>query len=244
VVALGGGVSRAQDPYEIQVYTPEVNAAHHFGIELHSNFVVGGHFESTPPELPSQHVLHETLEPSFGITRWWEVGAYLQGALRPDGRIDYAGVKLRTKVRFPIRDTFPIQLAVNVEVSWLPEAYEAAVWGTELRPVIEWRTGRLTVDFNPILGFEWTGTHAGVPHFEPALSVRYRVYDLFSLGLEYYGATGPLTNVDAPAAQVHYLFETVNLVAWRRWELQIGIGAGLTPASNALVAKSIIGYEL
>ena len=45
-------------------------------------------------------------------------------------------------------------------------------------------------------------------------------------------------------AQSHYLFETIDLVRWKGWEIQVGIGAGLTPASNPLVVKCILGHEL
>jgi hypothetical protein len=240
---LWPGPARAIDPFEIQVYDPSVNEPRHLGVELHSIFTVGGSYAATPPELASHHVLHETLEPSFGLTRYWEVGAYLQTALRPDGKFDYAGVKLRTKVRLPVRESFPLQFAVNLEVSWVPRAYDAVEWGSELRPVVEWRRGGLTVDVNPILSFDWTGAFAGVPRFEPAAAVRYELFHLVAFGVEYYGALGPLTKIAAPSAQLHYLFETVSLTCVRRFALQIGIGAGLTPASDPLVAKVVAGYE-
>jgi hypothetical protein len=233
----------AQDPFEIQVYRADVNEPHHFGLELHSNYVARGGTTSDAPELPAYHVLHETLEPSFGLTRWWELGAYVQSAVRPDGRIDFGGVKLRTKFRYPRADDAALQFGINLEVSYIPAAYDAAMWGSEIRPIVAWTPGRFLLAVNPILSFEWTGPNTGIPHFEPAAMITYAFGDVLSLGLEYYGALGPLQNVPPLAQQQHYLFEVFNVLAFRGWEIQFGIGEGLTPASNAIVFKRILGRE-
>ncbi len=84
-------VARAVDPFEIQVYDATVAPPRTAGVELHMNSVVSGSRASVPPELPPHHQSHFTLEPSVGLTDWWEVGAYLQTALLPDGSFEYAG---------------------------------------------------------------------------------------------------------------------------------------------------------
>src|SRR5437016_4765947 len=89
--------ARALDPFEVQVYDGTANPAHVFGLELHLNGVATGHATAEAPELPLRGQAHATFEPSFGLFPWWELGAYLQTALRADGHVDYAGVKLRSK---------------------------------------------------------------------------------------------------------------------------------------------------
>ena len=87
----------AINPFEIQVYDGTANAPGVFGLELHVNYVANGLTTATSPELPQNHQTHFTLEPSYGLTPWWEIGGYFQTALRADGTFDYAGVKLRSK---------------------------------------------------------------------------------------------------------------------------------------------------
>src|ERR1700742_1445720 len=106
-VAVAGAVSSAArpahavDPFEIQVYDGTANAPGVFGLELHLNHVATGYGTATPPEIPLRGQTHATLEPSFGLFPWWEVGCYLQSALRADGHVDYAGAKLRSKFVTP-----------------------------------------------------------------------------------------------------------------------------------------------
>jgi len=64
-------------------------------------------------------------------------------------------------------------------------------------------------------------------------------------------AVGVALAVAAPAAravdpfeiQEHYLFEVVNVLAWKGVEINVGVGEGLTAASNDLVAKTILGFS-
>ena len=131
---------------------------------------------------------------------------------------------------------------MNFEASYVPATYDAGVWGSEIRPVATWTHDRFEIAINPIVTFSWTGRDAGVPHFEPAAAVTYAFDRVLSLGLEYYGAVGALDNVPPVAQQSHYLFEVVEVLGVRGWEIQFGIGEGLTPASNTVVFKSIIGH--
>ena len=70
-----------------------------------------------------RHVSHLTLEPHLGLAHWCEIGGYLQAAIRADGTMDYAGVKLRWKMRVPHRLVHDIiGLALNLELSIVPPA--------------------------------------------------------------------------------------------------------------------------
>ena len=243
---VAGGRAWAVDPFEIQVYDASTNPPLSAAIELHANTVASGLQSAEPPELPPNHQTHLTLEPSFGLTSWWEVGGYLQSAFRPDGGFDFGGVKLRTKAALPAVAGSPFRWAVNVEVSWLPAAYDAARWGAELRPIATALVahGWLYFGVNPILDWELAGAAAsGVPAVEPAATALLMMRDLGSLGLEYYASFGQLGSWLPASAQEHYLFEVVNVYRWRRWEVNAGVGEGLTDASNRLVFKAILGFH-
>lgn len=236
----------ALDRFEIQVYDGSADPPGTPGIELHANTVASGLRDTAPPELPPNHQTHLTLEPSLGLTGWWEIGGYLQSTLRPDGQFDYAGVKLRSKFVRPGLALDRFRLGLNLEVSAIPARYEADRWGAEVRPILAFTAsgGRLAFAVNPILDFALTNPAASQgPSFEPALSAVYVVPGVLSAGLELYSDFGPIAHPVAVSAQQHYVFEVINVLRWKRVELNAGVGEGLTAASNRLVVKLILGFD-
>jgi hypothetical protein len=244
VVALAAPAARAIDPFEIQVYDGSINAPGAAGLELHANTVVSGRRTAPPPELPPHHQSHFTFEPAIGIVAWWEIGAYLQTSLQGDGSYRLAGGKLRSKFMRPTAAPDRLRVGVNLEIARLPQAYDADRWGAEVRPIVGWTAaqGRIALAFNPNLDISLGGPDR-TPAFDPALSAAYVIADLVSLGVEYYGSLGPIDGWLPIAEQEHYIFEVVNVLAWRGVEINVGIGEGLTAASNDLIAKAILGLS-
>ena len=241
VTVLSTSAAWAVDPFEIQVYDGTANARGQVGLELHANTVVSGSATARPPELPIVHVTHLTLEPSYGVRPYWELGAYLQSAVRPNGEYDFAGTKLRSKVVTPPTWSTRWRFGVNFELSYLPATYEAARWGGEVRIIGAWESERCLIAVNAILGLPIAGVPLDVG---PAATALFKFPRLFSIGLEYYGDLGPLLHPDPLSAQAHYLYEVVNLLAFTRWEVNAGVGEGLSAAADAsLVAKAILGYH-
>jgi hypothetical protein len=238
---LGGGHARAIDPFEIQVYDGTANPPGVAGLEVHINGVPDGLSSAPPPELPPDGQLHLTFEPSLGMTPFWELGGYFQTALQPDGQFDFAGVKARTKFVTPPDWRPHLRLGCNFEVSYLPAKFEASRWGGEIRPIIAWENRRWLFAANPIVDVTLTG---GRPTFEPAAEATIRVGRFASVGFEYYAATGPIGAPLPWHEQQQYLYEVMNLFVVRDLELNFGVGEGLTPASNALTLKAIVGYSM
>jgi hypothetical protein len=148
----------ALDRFEIQVYDGSADPPGTPGLELHANTVASGLRDAAPPELPPNHQTHLTLEPSLGLTGWWEIGGYLQSTLRPDGQLDYAGIKLRSKFVRPGLAFDRLRLGINLEVSAIPASYERDRFGAEVRPIVAFTAsaGRLAFAVNPILDFALT----------------------------------------------------------------------------------------
>jgi hypothetical protein len=234
----------AGDPFEIQVYDGTANAPGVPGLELHVNDWATGHRLSNPPEAPLHGQFHATLEPSLGITPSWELGAYLQSAVRTDdGAVDWAGIKLRSKLVTPPDWDPHWRLGVNVEVSYLPPAYDRSQWGSELRPIAAWQSARWLFAINPILDQSLAGPDGSSgPSFQPALKVAVTVGPV-ALGVEYYATLGYLTDLPPLREQEHYVYEVVDLVSVGKLELNAGLGEGLTPASEGLTVKVIAGYS-
>jgi len=233
----------ALDAFEIQVYDGTANAPGVAGLELHANHVFSGSRTATPPELAPDGQSHFTFEPSYGLLPFLELGGYFQTALRADGQFDYAGTKLRAKLVLPSPPQH-VRLGVNLEVSLLPRSYDAERWGTELRPIAAYEDERWLFAINPILDFSYTGPDARKgPAFEPAAMAKLKLASLVGVGLEYYAAFGPLGHLASAHEQQHYLFEAADLLAVEKLELNVGVGEGLTPASNSWVGKMILGYS-
>jgi hypothetical protein len=226
VIALVVAGLIAADPFEIQVYQAEANPAGKPGLELHLNYV------------PNSQVFHATLEPSFGITDWWELGGYLQTAY-VDGEYRYAGVKLRSKFIAPGLDR-GWRVGVNFELSVLPQQFDPGKVGGEIRPIIQWSSDHWLFSVNPIVSFS-LGQNG--PEFEPAVTVLKRIEGACHLGLEYFGGWGPLARFSSFQNAEHYLYEVVSLTAFKGVELNLGVGEGLTKASSPVVFKMIAGYS-
>jgi hypothetical protein len=169
----------------------------------------------------------------------------LQTALLGDGTYEYAGFKLRTKfVRPPRGPDDALRLGVNFELSLLPAAFDANRWGTEIRPIVGYDHAGWKLIANPILDVPLAGPgQPDGPEFEPALTATRAIGDSFDLGLEYYGDFGPVAHPAAWNARTQYLFEVFDLLAIDRFELNVGIGEGLSAASDPLIVKAIVGYE-
>jgi hypothetical protein len=238
VAGVLAGSARAADPFEIQVYDGTANPPGVFGLELHTNYVASGLKTATAPLLPADRQLHLTLEPSYGLLEILELGGYLQGVRRSDGSYDFGGAKLRAKLVAPSVAEH-LRLGVNFEVSLLPRSYDPNRWGGEIRPIIAFEDDRFLLAANPILGLTFDGS---APGFEPAAMAKLKLFDTVAAGLEWYSGVGTLAGLLPLREQEQYLYEAVDLIGFKRFELNFGVGEGLTAGSNPLVIKLILGW--
>lgn len=244
LVALLSRPALAVDPFEIEVYDGTANQPGVPGVELHANSLPSGRRESIGPELPPNHQSHFTLEPSLGLLSWWEIGGYLQTTLRGDGTFEYAGTKLRSKFVTPPSFSDRVRLGANFELALLPEHYDRNRWGAELRPIAAYEGKHWLFAFNPIVDIALAGPDRREgPTFQPAATAVFKVFEVASVGVEYYGNLGPFSGFVPWREQEHYIFEVFNLLAAPHVELNAGIGEGLTAGSNPLTVKMIVGYS-
>jgi hypothetical protein len=234
----------AGDPFEIQVYDGTANAPGVPGLELHLNDWATGNRDATPPEAALHGQFHATLEPSLGVTPFWELGAYLQGAVRTDdGIVDWAGAKLRSKFVTPPSWSAHWRLGMNFEVSYLPPTYDHDRWGSEIRPIVAWHDADWLFVLNPILDQDLAGSDAKQgPSFQPAVKAA-RTVGPVALGFEYYATLGPLSAILPWREQQQQVFEVIDLVSVDHLEVNFGVGEGLTESSQGIVVKAIVGYE-
>ncbi len=237
------GPAFAVDPFEVQIYEGDINDPGHAGLELHSNFTAAGRrMAAFKGEAVPHHMLRMTLEPSFAVTRWWELGAYLQTAFalgEPSAR--WAGFKLRSKFIMPRGHTGDFTFGINIEVGRGVAALGSEDWDTEIRPIAAWTRGPWLVAFNPIIGWALSGTLHAAPEFEPGIKARFDTGRHWGVGVEYYAGLGVVSNVPAAKAQEHFLYLVADLLDGPV-DLNLGLGRGLTEASDDWTVKTIVGY--
>jgi hypothetical protein len=235
--SLLGGPAKATD--EIQVYNAGIAAPGQFTIQQHLNYVALGLKNSPfPGGFISHGSLNGTPEFAYGITDWWEVGLYLPFAVQ-DRQFLSDSFKLRTLFVSPNAEQRNFFYGVNFEFSNETPKFAQTRFAMEIRPIIGVRNADWEFIVNPIVDIGF-GKY-GEADFAPAARVARKVgADLF-VGLEYYADFGKIGNFAGLADQQHTLFAVTDFKLGV-FDVNFGVGYGLTPASDRWVIKTIVGY--
>ncbi len=242
VLAWWGGASRATDFYELQIYTVDTTAQGHWMLELHSANVNSATGAASKQNLPLYQI-HNTLELTYGLLPWLEVGQYLCTARLDRGAYEYAGG--RTKVHFgvPFTESWPVSFGANVELDYMRRDAVDDPLSLEVMPIAQARIGRWFVVANLSFSkqFSGPGTHLGIG-LEPAGQISYRINDWLEPALEYYGELGPLAHMPGIAEQQQFVVPAVNLYLLSQLELNFGYGVGLTSEQRGRFFKGTAGW--
>lgn len=234
--------SLAIDFYEIQIYDTDTAPVGHLTLELHSNTTTTATGELAKSAMVV-HQIHETLEASYGVLRWVEVGQYFATAKLSNGDYEYAGS--RTKIHFGIPQTFewPVQFGGNIEFDYMRRAAEENPLNLELRPIIGATYKRFRLVANPAIEKPFSGptTHRGL-QFAPSGELIYDLNRWVSPAIEYYGDMGAIQPLEKVPDQQHFIVPTLNFHFLPELELNLGVGVGVTRASNGVFLKSIVGW--
>jgi hypothetical protein len=236
------GPSHAIDFYEIQIYDTSTTAPGHLTLELHSNSATTATGQLAKSQMDVYQV-HETLEATYGVLRWAEVGQYFATAKLSNGDYEYSGS--RTKFHFGIPQTFewPVQFGGNIELDYMRHAAEENPTTLELRPIVgaSYRGFRLVGNFAFVDPFSGPGAHRGF-QFDPSGMLLYKLNDWLSPAVEYYGDMGSIQPLAKVQEQQHFIVPALNFDFIPQLELNLGVGIGLTRASNGIFLKSIVGW--
>ena len=245
---MPGGRACAQDNYEIQVYGSETVAPRTTMVELHSNFTADG--SKALPGLPytaegtypTNHAEHETVEITQGITSWSEVGFYIFTSARGGQGWQWVGDHIRPRVRVPDSWHWPVGVSLSTEVGYQRARFSPDTWTLEIRPIVDKQMGRWYWSVNPALerSFHGPGVSEGV-EFSPGVKVSYNFSKAIAGGLEYYGAFGRISNFAPAREQEQQFFPAVDLNVSPKWEINFGVGVGVTASTDHLIVKGIVG---
>jgi len=234
-------LAAGQDPFEIEVYGHETALRGEWEFDTHLNYTARGTTVFDGSVAPTEHQVHLALELTRGLTDHWEATAYLLSAYRPGPGVEYAGWRVRSRVRAPEAWRLPVDLGLAAELEFSPAAYDESTAGLEIRPILEKRIGRWQLQFNPVIErslAEHDTSGDAEWEFEPSGRVGVAVSKVVTLSVEYYGKGGLFGSALPGSEQVHQFYPGVDLKLGDDSELSVGVGFGTTSAGNRLVFKS------
>lgn len=230
--------ARAVD--EIQVYNAEIAEVGQWTIQQHLNYTFIGHTQPDfPGGFPSNHSLQGTPEFAYGITPWWEVGFYAPFAITENGQFLSDAIKIRNLFVMPDAAKRDFFYGINFELGFPTPPFSQSRVALEIRPIIGVRNKEWEFIVNPIV--DVTFGPLGEMDFAPAARLARNLGEDRFIGLEYYGDYGEVGNFLPLRDQSHQLFAVTDFKLGK-FDIDLGVGYGLTPGSDRLVVKAIIGY--
>ena len=244
VLLLLSAPARAQENYEIQVYGYDQVEPHHTMFELHSNFTIDGTKTMIDGLYPTNHAQHETIEITHGFTDWFETGFYIFTSARSGQGIQWVGDHIRPRFRIPKKWNWPVGLSLSNEIGYQRRQFSTDTWTWEMRPIIDKQIGRWYLSFNPTFDKSLHGESVNQGFvFSPNVKFSYDFTKKITGGIEYYGSVGPATDFSPISQQQHQIFPAIDLNLSPNWEVNFGLGVGLTGSTDHLIAKMILGYR-
>jgi len=235
-------LARAQENYEIQVYGSDTVEKGRTMLELHSNFAYDGQRQSQNGMVPTYHALHETVEVTHGFTPWFETGFYLFTSINDGQGWQWVGNHIRPRVRVPESWNWPVGVSLSTEVGYQQSKFSEDTWTWEIRPIIDKQLGRWYFAVNPAFEKSLKGPNSSQGYgFAPAAKISFDVTKVIAAGVEYYGSLGPVGHFDTWNNQEHQIFPAIDLNVSPDWEINFGVGFGLTPSTDRLIFKLILG---
>lgn len=236
--------ARALNFFELEVYPYQTEGAGVAEFESLNSIAPKGHHRGDEGAFPTDSLYRSSLEATYGFGEKIEAAAYLD-LVHPDGAsMQYAGSRYRLRGSLFEKGEMPLDLGWYAELEWrrTPEFGDNQL-EVDLRPILERDVGRITVSVDPIFEKALAGPDRKRGfEFDYAAKTSYRWAALLSPGLEFYGDIGHIDDSDPLARQQHYIFPVVDMHLPGRVNANLGVGFGLTRASDRIIVK--INLEL
>lgn len=230
---------------EIQVYLDDLGTQGDWSLQLHVNATPSGRTtRDYPGEVVSAGGLRLTAELARGLGHGFEAGLYLPTAYDGHGGYALAGGKLRMKwVGFEAEAHAGWFAGANVELGRVAQRYEPSPTNAELRLIAGRNTERWTFGINPILDWALSPGHGGSPDFNLALKAARTIARGIQLGAEYYPDYGRLSRRTRFGDEDHRVYAAID-VNRKPWQLNAGVGYGLSSGSDRWTLKAIVTVPL
>ena len=244
VLCLSAPMAIAQNLFEVQVFPDETIGRGAMEVEFQNVLIPAW---TGPGGLATTGHVHFSVELTRGWTDWFETGVFLETAPDVDDRHPaLAGWHVRPKFRIGAWHRFPFHVSTSVEYAFFENAGDRAFrQALAVTPIFEHHNRSWELSLNPGFEIPIRGPEAGTgPVFEPSAKIASRAAELVSVGVEYYAETGSIRHIDPLSAQQHLVFGAVDVGSKSAWNLNVGLGRGLTGGTEHWVLKSILGVKL
>ena len=228
---------------EIQVYDGGLAEKGKFNLTWHNNFTpIGSDTPAFPGALVADKSFNGVPEWAWGVTRWFEAGLYMPlYSAGKDGNGGLDGFKLRALFAVPHADDRTFFYGANFEFSINADHWDENRFTSEVRPIVGWHLHAWDLIVNPILDTAYDGLKN--LDFAPATRVAYNFSKKWAVAAEEYADFGPLHDFYSASQQSHQLYGVVNHAA--KWfDIEAGVGVGLTSATDKLTLKLILSRDL
>jgi hypothetical protein len=245
VLALTAASASAQDLFELEVFEYESTPAGQWEVAFHTN---GVSRESRAPEsVTADHrPIHMSVEVTRGWTNRFETAIFIQTApFGASGSARFAGGHVRSKLRLGELSAIPLRLAVGAEYTFNRVAFDRELQTLEIRPILDYAQGRLSLVANPTLELVIHGTdNEGLaPVFDVSARAAWRLVERVAVTADYFSAAATTRHLQPEPDAHHFIFGGFDVDVGSGWEFGISAGRCVTNRGEPWLMKSILGYR-
>ncbi len=227
-------------PEEIQVYMDEMNAPREFGLDVHNSYVFsGGSVPDYPGAQAPRHVFRLTPEFSYGLTPYLELGAYVLFSRDSRGNSAIDGQKLRLKYIAPKNPDQAYFVGANLEIGKVAQRIDENPWNGELKGIFGYRTDRWTFAANPNVDWKISGPAPSPATLDLDFRIAYRTDQGHQFGIESYNELGEIRHLGHLNQHSQTLYAVID-TSIQGWDINLGLGRGLSSAADRLLLKFIV----
>lgn len=224
---------------QTQVFGPEIADPGQFVFVQHLSYARGSpETFSFPGRASTGAALVAIPELAFGLTDWWEVGVSLPLAAE-NRQLLSDGVRLRSGFLVPDAENRSVFYGVNFTLGYSPPKLSETKFGLSVRPILGFQNSAYEFVINPIFEIG-IGKHGETDVGSAVRLVRKLAPD-FDIGIEHFSDFGKLGDFAKLQDQQHTLFAVTDFRVGD-FDVNFGVGHGLTPGSERFVVKAVVGY--
>jgi hypothetical protein len=234
----------AQDPFELEVFTPRIASPGEWELGVNTNYVAQGSTAFDGPFAPTDRQSRVSIELGHGLSPLVEVAAYALVAKQEGQGVDWAGWRLRTRVRAPDGWRLPVQLGVNIEIEGTNILYGEHKHALEIAPIVSWTRGPLALTFDAPFARGLDGTGKEEFEFEPKMSANLGLGRVITLTTEYYNSPEDAGGTGPEQARRQMLIPGATFLFGDDFHWNVGVGFGLSRTTDDLVLKTGVEFPL
>jgi len=161
----------------------------------------------------------------------------------PSGITRFAGGHIRSKVRLGRLGSVPLGIAVSAEYAFNRSALDRELQTLELRSILDYQRGKLSLIVNPSLELVMQGSDEGLePVLDLSARVAWQLRDRVAVTSDYFSAAATTRHLQPEISGHHFIFGGVDLDVAAGWEIEVGAGHCVT-SREPWVLKSVAAFS-